>query len=77
MRAVTRRYGKCSCGEPSGSAVDAVLGIESRFSKRVQKHACRLAADTSFLATSEHRHEWLDGGCAARRFGRGWKVTAK
>ena len=62
---VKRRYWKCSCGEPSGYAVDAVLGIESRFSKMVQKHACRLAADTSFLATSEHLHELLDVGLCA------------
>lgn len=58
--AFTRRYWKCRCGVAGGYAIDALLGIEGeRFSKTVQKHACRLGAETSFAATSAHLHELL------------------
>jgi hypothetical protein len=58
--AFTRRYWKCRCGATGAYAADALLGIEGeRFSKVVQKHACRLGADNSFAATSEHLHELL------------------
>jgi hypothetical protein len=58
--AFTRRYWKCRCGVAGGYAIDALLGIEGqRFSKIVQKHTCRLGAETSFAATSEHLHELL------------------
>ena len=56
---LTRRYWQCRCGEAGAYAVDPTLGIESRYSTMVQKHACRLAADTSFLNTSEHLNEML------------------
>lgn len=56
----TRRYWKCTCGADGAYAVDAVLGIEAeRYTKTVQKHCCRLAAETSFATTSEHMHEML------------------
>jgi hypothetical protein len=51
---VTRRYWQCRCGAAGSYAADDVLGLEGRFSKTVQKHCCRLAADVSFAATSEH-----------------------
>lgn len=51
---VTRRYWKCRCGEPGGYAADELVGVESRFSRRVQEHTCRLAADVSFAKASEH-----------------------
>jgi hypothetical protein len=35
-------------------AADDVLGVDGRFSKTVQKHGCRLAADGSFDKASEH-----------------------
>jgi len=56
---VKRRYWKCRCAQAGSYAIDALLGIEGRYSKIVQKHCCRLAADTSFAATSEHLHEML------------------
>ena len=56
---MTRRYWQCRCGEPGAYAVDELLGIDSRYSTVVQKHACRLAADTSFAKTSEHLDEML------------------
>jgi hypothetical protein len=56
----TRRYWKCSCGEPGAYAADAILGVEGKhFTKTVQKHCCRLAADLSFALTSANMHEML------------------
>ena len=56
----TRRYWKCRCGSDGSYAADVLLGIEGqRTSKTVQKHCCRLAAETSFASTSEHMHEML------------------
>jgi hypothetical protein len=60
---ITRRYWKCRCGEPGSYAADEVIGIDSRFSRRVQKRVCRLAADLSFAKTSEHLSEWLVDIC--------------
>jgi hypothetical protein len=58
--ALTRRYWQCRCGAAGSYAADALLGIEGqRYTPTVQKHCCRLAADTSFAATSEHLHELL------------------
>lgn len=55
-----RRYWQCGCGSAGSYAADALLGIEgARYTKTVQKHCCRLAADTSFATTSEHMHEML------------------
>jgi hypothetical protein len=56
---LTRRYWQCRCGADGAYAADAVLGIEARYSKTVQKHLCRLAADVSFAGTSEHLREML------------------
>ena len=56
----TRRYWKCTCGRDSSYAVDALLGVEGmRYTKTVQKHCCRLAAETAFASTSEHLHKLL------------------
>jgi hypothetical protein len=56
----TRRYWKCRCGSAGSYAADALLGVEGeRFSRTVQKHCCRLGAETSFASTSEHLHEML------------------
>jgi hypothetical protein len=58
--AISRRYWKCTCGSDGSYAADALLGIEGiRYSKTVQKHCCRLGADSSFAATSEHLDEML------------------
>jgi hypothetical protein len=55
-----RRYWQCRCGSDGSYAADAVLGVEGeRYTKTVQKHCCRLAADTSFVSTSSHLHEML------------------
>ncbi len=55
-----RRYWQCRCGVVGGSyAVDGMLGIDGRFSRILQKHACRLSADVSFAATREHLREVL------------------
>lgn len=58
---IRRRYWKCRCGATVGSyAADDVLGLESRYSRTVQKHACRLGADQSFALAQEHLREMLD-----------------
>ena len=58
--AFVRRYWKCVCGSGGSYAVDAVLGVEGeRSTKTVQKHLCRLSADTAFASASEHMHEML------------------
>ena len=58
--AFTRRYWKCTCGAEGAYAADTLLGVEGkRYTKTVQKHCCRLAAETSFASTSEHLHEML------------------
>ena len=59
MIAVRRRYWQCRCGEPGGYLADALLGIDGRYSRVVQTHACRLAADTSFAAAGEHLRAML------------------
>jgi hypothetical protein len=59
----TRRYWQCRCGSDGGYDADAVLGVEGeRYTKTVQKHCCRLAAETSFTSTSTHLHEMLGVG---------------
>jgi hypothetical protein len=58
--AFTRRYWKCPCGADGSYAADAILGVEGeRYTKAVQKHCCRLAADLSFASTSANLHEML------------------
>lgn len=58
--AFTRRYWKCTCGADGSYAADALLGVEGqRYTKAVQKHCCRLAAETSFASTSRLMHELL------------------
>ena len=60
MVTLARRYWQCPCGGEGGSyAADALLGIDGRFSRTVQKHACRLSADVSFAATRDHLREML------------------
>src|SRR5438552_6517247 len=50
----TRRYWKCTCGGDGAYAADALLGVEGkRYTKTLQKHSCRLAAETSFASTSQ------------------------
>lgn len=56
----TRRYWKCTCGSDGGYAADALLGVEGeRYTKTVQKHCCRLAAESSFAIASQNLHELL------------------
>lgn len=59
MLNLTRRYWRCRCGAEGAYAADAVLGLSQRFSRVVQKHCCRLAADVSFAKSSEHLRELL------------------
>lgn len=55
-----RRYWTCTCGTDGSYAADALLGVEGqRYTKTVQKHCCRLAAETSFASTSAHLREML------------------
>lgn len=54
-----RMYLKCRCGQDGSYAIDEVLGVDGRFSRTIQKHACRLASETSYLKTSEHLSEML------------------
>lgn len=56
---LTRRYWQCRCGAAGAYAADAVIGVDERVSKIVQKHGCRLAADVSFAKASEHLREML------------------
>lgn len=51
---IRRRYWQCRCGSPGGYAADELLGLEGRYSRVLQTHLCRLAADTSFAAAAEH-----------------------
>lgn len=58
--AFTRRYWACCCGADSSYAADAVLGVEGqRYTKAVQKTACRLAARSSFASASSDLHDLL------------------
>jgi hypothetical protein len=58
---IQRRYWKCRCGTTVGSyAADEILGLNGRYSRTVQKHACRLGADQSFVSAQEHLREMLD-----------------
>lgn len=45
---------------PGSYALDEVLGFDGRYSKVVQKHISRLAADGSFASTQEHLREMLN-----------------
>jgi len=56
---INRRYWQCRCSKVGSYLADQILGLEGRYSKVLQKHACRLSADTSFAAASEHLHELL------------------
>jgi hypothetical protein len=57
---IRRRYWQCRCGTTAGAyAADEVLGLDGRYSRTVQKHACRLGADDSFATTREHLREML------------------
>jgi hypothetical protein len=56
---VKRRYWQCRCGTEGAYAADQVLGLDGRFSKVVQKHCCRLAADVSFAKASDHLQAML------------------
>jgi len=57
---LTRRYWKCTCGGEGSYAADALLGVEGeRYSRVVQKHCCRLAAEVSFVSASAHLREML------------------
>ena len=58
---IQRRYWKCRCGTTGGSfAADETLGLDGRYTRTVQKHACRLAADESFALARENLREMLD-----------------
>jgi hypothetical protein len=55
-----RRYWKCTCGTDGSYTADTLLGVAGqRYTKTVQKHCCRLAAETSFASTSKLMHELL------------------
>jgi hypothetical protein len=57
---IRRRYWQCRCGTTAGVyAADEVLGLDGRYSRTLQKHACRLGADDSFATTREHLRELL------------------
>jgi hypothetical protein len=58
--AFVRRYWKCPCGADGSYAADDVLGVAGqRYTKVVQKHCCRLAAETAFASASGLMHELL------------------
>jgi hypothetical protein len=56
---IRRRYWQCRCGATGGYAADEVLGLDGRYSRTLQKHACRLGADQSFAVAQEHLWEML------------------
>jgi hypothetical protein len=49
---------RCPCS-PGGYHADAVLGLDGGLSPRLQRKACRLAADLSFDRAREHLRELL------------------
>jgi hypothetical protein len=49
---------RCPCS-PGGYHADAILGLDGGLSPRLQRKACRLAADMSFDRTREHFRELL------------------
>ena len=52
--AFRRRYWKCTCGTDGSYAADELLGVAGqRYTKTVQKHCCRLAAEVSLAAASK------------------------
>jgi hypothetical protein len=58
--AIRRRYWQCTCSREGSYAVDELLGIAGqRYTKTLQKHCCRLAAETSFRSTSQLMQEML------------------
>jgi hypothetical protein len=58
--AFRRRYWKCACGQDGSYAADELLGVAGqRYTKAVQRHCCRLAADASFASASGHLREML------------------
>ncbi len=58
--AFARRYWKCTCGADGSYAADDVLGVAGqRYTKAVQRHCCRLAAETAFASASGLMHELL------------------
>lgn len=64
--AFRRRYWKCTCGTDGSYAADELLGVAGqRYTKTVQKHCCRLAAEVSFAATSALLHELLGADLCA------------
>ncbi len=58
--ALRRRWwgSRCPCS-PGGYHADAVLGLDGGLSPRLQRKACRLAADLSFDRAREHLRELL------------------
>ena len=58
--ALRRRWwgSRCPCC-PGGYHADAVLGLDGGLSPRLQRKACRLAADMSFDRAGEHLRELL------------------
>lgn len=55
---IRRTYFQCRCGKSGGSyAADNVLGLEGRYSRTLQKHACRMSADQSFEKAEENLWE--------------------
>jgi hypothetical protein len=49
---------RCECA-PGGYHADVTLGLDGGLSPRLQAKACRLVADVSFAATSEHLRDLL------------------
>jgi hypothetical protein len=64
--ALRRRWwgARCPCA-PGGYHADATLGLDGGLSPRLQRQACRLAADLSFDRTREHLRELLGVSPAA------------
>ena len=62
---VERRYWQCRCGADGGYAADAVVGLSGRYSRVVQQHCCRLAADGAFGRASDTLRALLDVRLAA------------
>ena len=64
--AFRRRYWKCTCGTDGSYAADELLGVAGqRYTKTVQKHCCRLAAEVSFATASKLLHELLGADLCA------------
>jgi hypothetical protein len=57
---VQRRYWQCRCGQPGAYAIDPVLNLEHRLTRRLQEKACHCGAEVSFRRAENLLEKLLD-----------------